>query len=30
MIASKQNLSYFDAVNNKRFLPFVIEPAMGL
>jgi glycyl-tRNA synthetase len=23
-------LSYFDAVNNKRFLPFVIEPAMGL
>jgi len=30
MKASKQNLSYFDAVNNKRFLPFVIEPAMGL
>jgi len=30
MTASKQNLSYFDAVNNKRFLPFVIEPAMGL
>ncbi len=30
MKASNQNLSYFDAVNNKRFLPFVIEPAMGL
>ncbi|NDK09638.1 glycine--tRNA ligase [Candidatus Gracilibacteria bacterium] len=30
MTASGQNLSYFDAVNNKRFLPFVIEPAMGL
>jgi glycyl-tRNA synthetase len=28
MKASKQNLSYFDAVNNKRFLPYVIEPAM--
>lgn len=30
MTASGQNLSYFDAVNNKRFLPYVIEPAMGL
>jgi glycyl-tRNA synthetase len=30
MKASKQNLSYFDAVNNKRFLPYVIEPAMWL
>ncbi len=30
MKASKQNLSYFDAVNNKKFLPYVIEPAMGL
>ena len=30
MEASKQNLSYFDAVNNKKFLPYVIEPAMGL
>lgn len=30
MIESKQNLSYFDPVNNKRFLPYVIEPAMGL
>ena len=27
---SKQNLAYFDAVNNKKFLPYVIEPAMGL
>ena len=30
MKASKQNLSYFDTVNNKKFLPYVIEPAMGL
>jgi glycyl-tRNA synthetase (class II) len=30
MMASKQNLAYFDAVNNKKFLPYVIEPAMGL
>ena len=30
MKASKQNLSYFDAVNNKRFIPYVIEPAMWL
>jgi len=30
MSASKQNLSYFDAVNNKRFIPYVIEPAMWL
>jgi glycyl-tRNA synthetase len=30
MTASGQNLSYFDAVNNKKFLPYVIEPAMGL
>lgn len=30
MNASGQNLSYFDAVNNKKFLPYVIEPAMGL
>jgi len=27
---SKQDMSYFDAVNNKKFLPYVIEPAMGL
>ena len=30
MNASKQNISYFDTVNNKRFLPYVIEPAMWL
>jgi glycyl-tRNA synthetase len=30
MRESKQNLAYFDAVNNKKFLPYVIEPAMGL
>lgn len=30
MEASKQNLAYFDTVNNKKFLPYVIEPAMGL
>jgi len=30
MKASKQNLSYFDTVNNKRFLPYVIEPSMWL
>jgi glycyl-tRNA synthetase len=30
MKASNQNLSYFDTVNNKKFLPYVIEPAMGL
>jgi glycyl-tRNA synthetase len=28
MRESKQNLAYFDAVNNKKFLPYVIEPAM--
>jgi len=30
MTASKQNLAYFDQVNNKKFLPYVVEPAMGL
>ena len=30
MKASKQDLSYFDPVNNKKFLPYVIEPAMWL
>lgn len=30
MNASKQDMSYFDAVNNKKFIPYVIEPAMGL
>ena len=27
---SKQNLAYFDPMTNKKFLPFVIEPAMWL
>jgi len=30
MKASGQNLAYFDQVNNKKFLPYVIEPAMWL
>ncbi len=30
MKESKQNLSYFDTVNNKRFIPYVVEPAMWL
>ena len=30
MTHSKQDMSYFDAVNNKKFIPYVIEPAMGL
>lgn len=30
MTHSKQDLSYFDTVNNKKFIPYVIEPAMGL
>jgi len=30
MTASKQNLAYFDPMTNKKFLPYVIEPAMGL
>ncbi len=27
---SKQNLAYFDPMTNKKYLPYVIEPAMGL
>ena len=30
MRESKQDLSYFDTVNNTKFIPYVIEPAMGL
>lgn len=30
MKSSGQNLAYFDQVNNKKFLPYVIEPAMWL
>jgi glycyl-tRNA synthetase len=28
--ASKTKIEYFDQVNNKRFVPYVIEPAAGL
>ncbi|QFR39300.1 glycine--tRNA ligase [Candidatus Gracilibacteria bacterium 28_42_T64] len=30
MTHSKQDMSYFDPINNKKFIPYVIEPAMGL
>lgn len=30
MRESKQDLSYFDPTNNTKFIPYVIEPAMGL
>lgn len=30
MTESKQDLSYFDPVNNKKYIPHVIEPAVGL
>lgn len=30
MSVSKQDLSYFDAVNNRKFIPYVIEPSVGL
>ena len=30
MKESKQDLSYFDTINNKKFIPYVIEPAMWL
>ena len=30
MEASKQDLSYFDPVNNKKYIPYVIEPSVGL
>ena len=30
MKKSKQDLSYFDPVNNKKFIPYVVEPAMWL
>lgn len=30
MGVSKQDLSYFDAVNNRKFIPYVIEPSVGL
>ena len=30
MTHSKQDLSYFDPVNNKKFIPYVIEPSVWL
>lgn len=30
MTQSKQDLSYFDPVNNRKFIPYVIEPSVGL
>ena len=30
MKESKQDLSYFDPVNNKRYMPYVVEPAVWL
>lgn len=30
MSHSKQDLSYFDQVNNKKYIPYVIEPSVGL
>lgn len=30
MTLSKQDMSYFDPINNKKFIPYVIEPAMWL
>lgn len=30
MIESKQDLSYFDPYNNTKYVPYVIEPSVGL
>ncbi|NDK07753.1 glycine--tRNA ligase [Candidatus Gracilibacteria bacterium] len=30
MKESKNDLSYFDPVNNRKFIPYVIEPSVGL
>ena len=30
MTESKQDMSYFDPVNNTKFVPYVIEPSIGL
>jgi glycyl-tRNA synthetase len=30
MAESKQDLSYFDPINNKKYVPYVIEPSVGL
>jgi hypothetical protein len=28
MTESKQDLTYFDPVNNKKFIPYVVEPSI--
>jgi len=28
MAESKKDLSYFDPVNNKKYVPYVIEPSV--
>ncbi|PID87398.1 glycine--tRNA ligase [Candidatus Gracilibacteria bacterium] len=30
MAESRQDLSYFDPINNKKYVPYVIEPSIGL
>jgi glycyl-tRNA synthetase len=30
MTESKADLSYFDPTNNTKFIPYVIEPSLGL
>ena len=30
MTLSKQDTSYFDPFTNKKYIPFVIEPSIGL
>lgn len=30
MKESKQDMSYFDPINNKKYIPYVIEPSVGL
>jgi glycyl-tRNA synthetase len=30
MAESKQDMSYFDPINNKKFIPYVIEPSIWL
>ena len=30
MTESKQDLTYFDPVNNKKFIPYVVEPSIWL
>ncbi|MDD5213446.1 MAG: glycine--tRNA ligase [Candidatus Gracilibacteria bacterium] len=30
MAESKQDMSYFDPINNRKYVPYVIEPSVGL